>query len=523
MTTTLAVVNRIATISTDEKIVAGNTYAVTLSLDSEWTGTYYVRVRFGSLYYDIPASGSSVDVQIPVGYPEVGLGIYSENIGICTNEVRVKVLRSILEQGVSVVEFDTDLYNQWQNEVSELVCDSDFDAESDRPVKNSVLTAWKNTVPLDSALVHKTGAETIAGGKIFTNTPTVRSNSTTVLNLESMADSSASTTRARFSILSNGTERGRVFQYKNQSVEQMGIRQYRIDTSGFFDMVLTATSDGRGYVTVPTFTADNNADDKVVTRAMLASTPTIVHTTGIETIAGEKSFTETLRAYKYRCEDATAYGSTANKGAFVFVAKNEQGVMVDYASAFLWQTLTGDAKGNSLAVHVRSLDGTRDLAPLSLKVVDADSYTTRVGVMSHLPVGTGGVHLAPDGIEVINSEMLAVDPRVIHTTGNETIAGIKSTTSSLAILSNSMDLDSPPSYTGRTFKEFKVKQGTQVVVREDATLASTGNSHRVIVHAHKADGTDISATLSVVTYRDGTAKLAFIRPDGTEVVVVPRG
>lgn len=105
MTTTLTVADRIATISTDEKIVAGNTYPVTLSLDSEWTGTYYVRVRFGSLYYDIPASGSSVNVQIPVGYPEVGLGIYSENIGICTNEVRVKVLRSILEQGVSVVWF----------------------------------------------------------------------------------------------------------------------------------------------------------------------------------------------------------------------------------------------------------------------------------------------------------------------------------------------------------------------------------------------------------------------------------
>ncbi len=169
MTITLTVAGRIATVEADGHVVAGNTYPVTLSLDSEWTGSLYLRVRFGSLYYDIPfaSSAASVDVQMPVGYPEVGIGVFSEALQICTNEARVRLLRSILEAGEQVVEFDSDLYDQWAGEVSELLCDDAFDSTSDRPVKNSVITAWKDTVPLDADLVHKTGNETITGTKTF--------------------------------------------------------------------------------------------------------------------------------------------------------------------------------------------------------------------------------------------------------------------------------------------------------------------------------------------------------------------
>lgn len=253
----------------------------------------------------------------------------------------------------------------------------------------------------------------------------------------------------------------------------------------------------------------------------LAEDSKVVHKTGDETVDGEKTFIKTLRAYKLRSEDTTEYGSTQNKGALIFSAKGANGNLIDYGTMFLWQTLSGTGKGNSLTMHVRSLDGAQDKAAFTAKVMD--DYTTRIVVLSHLPVDGSGNHLTPDSTEIINSEMLAVDPRVIHTTGNETISGLKSTTSSLALLSNSMDLDSPPSYTSRGFKEYKVKNGSQVVVREDATLATAGNAHRIIVHAHTSDGTDISATLAFVVYRDGTCRLGLTKPDGTEVNIVPRG
>ena len=101
MTITLTVAGRIATVDATTHVVAGNTYPVTLALDSEWTGNLYLRVRFGGLYYDIPfaSSATSVDVQMPVGYPEVGIGVYSEALEICTSEARVRLLRSILEAG----------------------------------------------------------------------------------------------------------------------------------------------------------------------------------------------------------------------------------------------------------------------------------------------------------------------------------------------------------------------------------------------------------------------------------------
>lgn len=176
MTITITVASRLATVEATEKVVAGNTYPVAVVLDGEWTGTLYMRVRFGALYYDIPfqSTASAVSVQMPVGYPGVGIGIFSEALEICTNEARIWLLRSILEEGVEVVEFDNDLFNQWAGEVTELLTDDDWSATSTRPVQNRIITAWKETV--DANVVHKTGAETITGAKTFTANDTLSKN-----------------------------------------------------------------------------------------------------------------------------------------------------------------------------------------------------------------------------------------------------------------------------------------------------------------------------------------------------------
>ena len=142
VTISAAISNRILAIEAAE-VVAGNDYAMTVAYDSEWSGTVYVRVRFGPYHYDIPTtvSAGTVTVQMPIGYPEVGIGIFSEALEICTNEARVRVTKCILESGTEPVEFDDALYDQWTGEVTSLLVDDAFDSTSDRPIANRVVTA----------------------------------------------------------------------------------------------------------------------------------------------------------------------------------------------------------------------------------------------------------------------------------------------------------------------------------------------------------------------------------------------
>lgn len=162
-TITFQVAERIATITTDDPIVAGNTYPMDLTLDSEWSGTAYVRVRFGSQHYDIPVSisggAATAQVQLPLGFPEIGVGLYSDDQEQCTNEVRLRIERSILDSNTEPVVFDDDLYDQWVGEVTDLLVDDHLDASSGRPIANSVVAA------LDSEVVKKdvTALQTITG------------------------------------------------------------------------------------------------------------------------------------------------------------------------------------------------------------------------------------------------------------------------------------------------------------------------------------------------------------------------
>lgn len=381
MTITIAVAGRIATATATTQVVAGNTYPVTLALDSEWTGSLYLRVRFGGLYYDIPfaSSATSVDVQMPVGYPEVGIGVFSEALEICTNEARVRLLRSILEAGEQVVEFDGDLYDQWAGEVTTLLTDDAFDAESTRPVQNAVLTAWKGqveggamtiggakaftspvTVPaptasghavnvsalearladgsvtkvgtadvgsdarpvklvggvptavgadlaLDSAVVHTSGIETIAGAKTFTSLLTagnvqVKDASTPTVTMLKGSDEVAN-------LASDGTQAG-----LTASSQFFGLRGLGMAPFG----------------QAPSYTADNSADGKIVTRAMLASTPTVVHTTGNETVAGTKTFSEPINGMLAQTSVATA-STSANMWVKCFSIPAQNGVNLHFS------------------------------------------------------------------------------------------------------------------------------------------------------------------------------------------------
>jgi hypothetical protein len=170
---TATISNRILAVEAAD-VVAGNDYPMTVTYDAEWSGTVYIRVRFGSYHYDIPTTVTAgtpptgaATVQMPIGYPEVGIGIYSEALGICTNEARIKVTKCILESGTEPVEFDDALYEQWEGEVTSLLVDDAFDSTSDRPIANRVVAA------LDASALKKdlpTISQTVQGPLVLDGT-----------------------------------------------------------------------------------------------------------------------------------------------------------------------------------------------------------------------------------------------------------------------------------------------------------------------------------------------------------------
>ena len=435
MTITLTVAGRIATVDATTHVVAGNTYPVALSLDSEWTGNLYLRVRFGSLYYDIPfaSSATSVDVQMPVGYPEVGIGVFSEALEICTNEARVRLLRSILEAGEQVVEFDSDLYDQWAGEVTTLLTDDAFDAESTRPVQNAVLTAWKDTVPLDSALVHKTGDENIGGLKTFTSNlrilesrPYLRLRSSDAydtvawknhITFEDVKDGAYSANTDLFS--------GNEFNYGGFSIRQSTPNRsavYSLGVRAYADHMLVMESatfypvDGQGNPQALTANA-------LVTSGNVAVDPRLVHTSGIETIAGAKTFTS---------------GLTIDNG---FLVTNKTHVGYDYQTNYrrgVWEWYDKkDGADSMIASDTVSGQYGAGYNMRELKVYNLDrstayglsilAYADHCAVLTnpYYPVDGSGNPQALTTNAVMTSGNVAVDPRIVHTTGNETVAGTK--------------------------------------------------------------------------------------------------
>ena len=372
MTITLTVAGRIATVDATTHVVAGNTYPVTLSLDSEWTGSLYLRVRFGSLYYDIPfaSSAASVDVQMPVGYPEVGIGVYSEALEICTCEARVRLLRSILEAGEQVVEFDSDLYEQWAGEVTALLTDDAFDAESTRPVQNAVITAWKNQV--------EGGAMTIGGAKAFTS-PVSVANPT--------ASGHAVNVSAMEARLADG------------SVTKVGTSDVGSDAK---PIKLVGG--------VPTAVASDLAVDSGV-----------VHKTGNETVAGNKIFTASLSINgdaRQHITSAREYDVNFQRSQTDWVDKKDGEDSVIASDKVLGVYSNGY---NERQIIIANPERT------SSKTFGFRAYSNYqlAMVTPYYPVDGSGNPQALTANALVASGNIAVDPRIVHTTGNETIAGNK--------------------------------------------------------------------------------------------------
>lgn len=118
----LTVSNLIISSDTDQ-LVSGNTYSVTVNLDSDWNGLSCVlRAVYSDTYADYSITNGSAQITIPDGISSIELGVYSGRL-TTTNRAKVHVLPSIIrgessEQIISTcIRIDTDDANQKINSV----------------------------------------------------------------------------------------------------------------------------------------------------------------------------------------------------------------------------------------------------------------------------------------------------------------------------------------------------------------------------------------------------------------------
>ena len=111
---------------------------------------------------------------------------------------------------------------------------------------------------------------------------------------------------------------------------------------------------------------------------------------------------------------------------------------------------------------------------------------------------------------------------MLRTTGNQTMSGIKVSTSRIDFDSSSIDLTNPPSYSPRGLSELLTNNGSKTALRSEVAFATGGNTLSIILHGADGDGNDINATLQLTIFRDGDARLQLVRPNGT-VMIVPKG
>jgi hypothetical protein len=170
-----------------DPLVCANQYSFAVTFDSEWESITqrYARIRFGGQYYEIPFTGTTFTANMPSGVPMVEIGIYGGTIA--TSVKRVPLLASVLDVQGTMVEFDSELFDQWDAAVTALLTDDALDAESAHPVANSVIT------PMLQDAVYKTtgGTQTIENDVVITG-------KTDALALRTLASYNSSVNSGRF-------------------------------------------------------------------------------------------------------------------------------------------------------------------------------------------------------------------------------------------------------------------------------------------------------------------------------------
>ena len=111
---------------------------------------------------------------------------------------------------------------------------------------------------------------------------------------------------------------------------------------------------------------------------------------------------------------------------------------------------------------------------------------------------------------------------VLHNNGSETKSGrLTMKTDRIDFAWPGIDMLNPTNYSARGITQTE-DVNSNIFYREEFSCATSGNSKAWMIHALDSDGNDVTATLMLTAFRDGTVRLQLIRPSGT-VQIVPKG
>jgi hypothetical protein len=304
---------------------------------------------------------------------------------------------------------------------------------------DSATQIWLNP-DLESGIRHavKDNADAVATGNYTFQGPTAFSGPTAGLSLKSTkgaADTGQATCIYHY-LTGDGSEA--LAAYDDIYLQSSRIvKRMRLTGRGGASQTLgiVANDDGTGYAVAPSYlpsdgnggTAAPSDGTTVITQAMLAASPSVVHTAGDEAIAGTKDFTGTLRSSgSIGTLSLRSSKSRTDTGQATLI---RQTVTVDGADALVGYD---DVYLQSTRVTKRIKAVGRDGTEKTMTLVAADDGTGWATAPSYLPDdGSGGVAAPSDTGTVITQAMLAASPSVVHRTGDESIAGTKDFTGTL--------------------------------------------------------------------------------------------
>ena len=111
---------------------------------------------------------------------------------------------------------------------------------------------------------------------------------------------------------------------------------------------------------------------------------------------------------------------------------------------------------------------------------------------------------------------------VLHNNGSETKSGrLTMKTDRIDFAWPGIDMSKPTNYSTRGITQTE-DVNSNIFYREEFSCATLGNSKSWTIHALDSNGNDVTATLMLTAFRDGTVRLQLIRPSGT-VQIVPKG
>lgn len=218
-------------------------------------------------------------------------------------ESNAQAVATVQELSETVSTYDTEIANLKTTDVNTMQQVLQQGVELDKEVvarTDADATLQGNIDTLDAGVVKLTGAQNVAGQKTFTANPSI-TNTWPVLNLYDTDDErgvSPSEWRRMGGVIiydKNSTVCGRFdIQYDTNGTMTSTIGPMNTDEEGNpvdGTIRIHARKDGLIYTSAPSPSSTSDNSSKIATTSWVNTASSVVHTTGSETIAGEKNFT----------------------------------------------------------------------------------------------------------------------------------------------------------------------------------------------------------------------------------------